>query len=233
VAWVAGLFVGGISYGSIGNDVKDVIGDSQATKDIIAQGTGDVVDLFWVTTALMLSLIATGYALMATLRLRSEETAGRVEPLLATALDRRRWMGEHLVVAFGGSAVVLAAAGAGAGLAYGLAIGDAGQIPRLAAVALTYTPAVWVMVGFAAALFGFVPRAMVVVWGALAVFGFVGLFAQLLDLPHWLIDLSPFQHVPQVPATSFDVVPILVLTLVAGALTAAGLVGFRRRDLTT
>jgi len=233
VAWVAGLLVGGISYGSIGNDVKDVIGDSQATKDIIAPGTGDIVDLFWVTTALMLSLIATGYALMATLRLRSEETAGRVEPLLATALDRRRWMGEHLLIAFGGSAVVLAAAGAGAGLAYGLAIGDAGQIPRLAAVVLTYTPAVWVMVGLAAALFGLAPRAMVVVWGALAVFGFVGLFAQLLDLPQWLIDLSPFQHVPQVPATSFDIVPVLVLALVAVGLTAVGLAGFRRRDLTT
>jgi ABC-2 type transport system permease protein len=186
-----------------------------------------------VTTALMLALIATGYALMATLRLRSEESAGRAEPLLATALPRPRWMGEHVGIVFVGSALVLAAAGAGTGVAYAVAIRDAGQVVRLTGISLVYTPAVWVMVGLAAALFGLLPRATAAVWFALAACSFVGLFAQLLDLPQWVIDLSPFQHVPRVPATSFDIVPIVVLTLVALALTAAGLVGFRRRDLTT
>lgn len=231
LAWVVGLLVGGISYGSIGNDVESVIGDSEAAKDIIAQGSGNLVDLFWVTTMLMLSLIATGYAVMATIRLRNEESGGRAEPILATAVDKRRWMGEHLAIAFLGSALVLIAAGVGAGLAYGIAIGDAGQIPRLAGIALAYTPAVWVMIGLTAALFGLAPRTMVVVWAALALCGFVGMFAQLLDLPQWLMDVSPFQHVPRVPATSFDVVPILILLAVAAALTTVGLAGFRRRDL--
>jgi ABC-2 type transport system permease protein len=57
------------------------------------------------------------------------------------------------------------------------------------------------------------------------------MFGQLLDLPQWVSDLSPFQHVPQLPAADFTAVPLLVLTMLAVALTAAGLAGLRRRDL--
>ena len=53
----------------------------------------------------------------------------------------------------------------------------------------------------------------------------------LLGLPQWLRDLSPFEHVPQVPATWFDAVPLVVLTVVAAVLTAVGLAAFRRRDI--
>jgi ABC-2 type transport system permease protein len=44
-------------------------------------------------------------------------------------------------------------------------------------------------------------------------------------------DASPFQHVPQLPAADFAVVPLLLLTVLAAALTGAGLVGLRRRDI--
>ncbi|MDD9371490.1 MAG: hypothetical protein PV358_15320, partial [Acidimicrobiales bacterium] len=53
---------------------------------------------------------------------------------------------------------------------------------------------------------------------------------QLLDLPRWALDLSPFEHVPSLPAADVDIIPLVALTLAAGALTAAGLAGFRRRD---
>lgn len=53
----------------------------------------------------------------------------------------------------------------------------------------------------------------------------------LLDLSHWVMDLSPFAHVPKLPGTAFSVLPELLLTLLAVGLVAAGLVAFRRRDL--
>jgi ABC-2 type transport system permease protein len=57
------------------------------------------------------------------------------------------------------------------------------------------------------------------------------MFGQLLELPQWVSDASPFQHVPQLPAADFAVVPLLLLTVLAAALTGAGLVGLRRRDI--
>src|SRR3546814_6105695 len=65
-------------------------------------------------------MIATAYSVQATLRMRSEEQAGRAEPVLAGALSRWRWAGSHLQVVVAGTLVVLAAAGLGTGVTYGL-----------------------------------------------------------------------------------------------------------------
>jgi len=58
----------------------------------------------------------------------------------------------------------------------------------------------------------------------------IGLFAQLLNLPDWVVDISPFQHVPAMPADDFELGPLLALTGVAAALAIVGVAGFRRRD---
>ena len=63
---------------------RDLIGNNNAFEDIIAQGGGSLTDAFFTTSLLLLALIAGGFAISSTLRLRSEETGGRAEPLLAT-----------------------------------------------------------------------------------------------------------------------------------------------------
>ena len=58
--------------------------------------------------------------------------------------------------------------------------------------------------------------------------------AQAIDgvgLPHWLSDLSPFERVPQLPAASLTLLPLVVMSAVAAGLTLIGLTGLRRRDI--
>lgn len=58
------------------------------------------------------------------------------------------------------------------------------------------TRALWLMSAFAFALVGLVPGAIGVSWAALIMCFVVALLGQLLDLPTWVADLSPFEHVP-------------------------------------
>jgi ABC-2 type transport system permease protein len=230
VSWVAGLALTGISYGSIVTDIGDLIGDNAALEDMIAQGAGDLTETFLATTLLSMALIGAGFTVSSVLRLRSEETAGHAETILATATSRPRWGASHLVIALAGSVLLVVAAGLGLGFAYGIAIDDLGQVPRLTAAALAYLPALWVVAAIAFALFGFAPRAAPVAWGALAVFLVIGFLGQLLSLPDWVMDLSPFQHVPSMPAEAFSAVPLAILTAIAAALIGVGMIGFRHRD---
>ncbi len=46
-----------------------------------------------------------------------------------------------------------------------------------------------------------------------------------------MMDLSPFAHLPRIPGEELAATPILWLLAVTTALIAAGLGGFRRRDL--
>jgi ABC-2 type transport system permease protein len=86
-------------------------------------------------------------------------------------------------------------------------------------------------VGLVAALFGVAPRSVSAVWAVLGTLAFVGFIGPLLQLPDWIFDLSPLEHVLRLPVAAFSVIPELVLTAIAAALIAFGLFAFRRRDI--
>jgi ABC-2 type transport system permease protein len=166
------------------------------------------------------------------MRARGEETAGRAEPVLATATSRWSWLGSHLSVALAGTAVVMLASGFGEGLAYGLTISDLSQVPRLMLVALVYLPAVWAIVAVAVLGFGWLPRAAATV--AWIVFGFcvlVTIFSDVFDLPTWVQNVSPFAYTPRAPFEAVAATPLLVIAAVVVAFLGGGFVGFRRRDI--
>ncbi|MBQ0864584.1 ABC transporter permease [Streptomyces sp. RK75] len=236
-----GLFVGfgaallllGAMYGSLLGDVDDMLKDLDDVREALAETGGSLVESFASMVMLVVVVVASLFVVMATLRLRSEETAGRVESLLATGLSRSRWVGSHLVAALVGGTLVLLLGALGLGLAGAASAGDGSLATQLVGGGLAYAPALWVTGGFAVLLFGWAPRATAFAW-AVPVYGFVvGYLGKLLDLPAWLNNFSPFGHVPQLPAEEMRWTPMVLLTLVAAALVAAGLAGFRARDLET
>jgi ABC-2 type transport system permease protein len=178
-----------------------------------------------------MALFATGFAIQSALRMRGEETSGRAEPVLAAALSRVRWEASHLALALGGSVVTLGAAGLGLGSAHAIGSGDAAQLPRLVAAALVQLPAVWVLAAVATALFGLVPRAAAAAWAVLGACFVLWVVGPIANAPAWLMDVSPYTHVPALPAADFTRGPLFGLLAVAAAITAVGIAGFRRRDV--
>jgi ABC-2 type transport system permease protein len=227
IAWSAGLFLGGLVIGSIGTDAGDLVDSSQSLSDILTRSGGDVTDAFFASVFLLMALIATGFTISSALRLRGEESQGHAEILLSTPVARLRWAAGHLLIAMAGSGVVLLAMGVGAGLAY-----DPSELPTMVGAALAQLPAAWVLGALVTALFGLAPRAQSLAWAALTACLLLWFLGPLVDLPAWVMDLSPYEHVPAIPAVGFDAGPLLVLTAVAAALTAAGLAAFRNRDVT-
>ena len=133
-------------------------------------------------------------------------------------------------MALAGSALIMVLGGLGMGVTYAVIEGDSGQVGRLTGAAVGFVPPLWVVVGIAFAVVGLVPRAVAAAWAALGLFVVIGFFGQLFGLPDWLIDVSPFQHVPQMPVEGFSTTSAVALVAVAAALLAAGFTGLRRRD---
>jgi ABC-2 type transport system permease protein len=234
LGWAVGFAVLGAVLGAATQGIGDLVTDSPELGDIFARMGGQeaLIDAYLAASMVILGLIAAGYAIQAALRLRVEESSLRAEPVLATAVSRLQWATSHLVFAILGPAFALAVAGLATGLAHGLSAGDVGrELPRVFGGAMVQLPAVWVLGGIAVAAFGLMPRLAAVSWGALALFLFLGLLGPTLQLDQWVLDLSPFTHVPNLPGGELTVAPVIWLTGLAIALTAAGLVGFRRRDL--
>jgi ABC-2 type transport system permease protein len=233
--WAAAALVYGAALGSIARHIGSMLGSGAHVSNVIARlgGQSGLTDAYLAAMMTIFGLVAAGYAISVVLRLRAEEAAEHAEPVLATSVARLGWAGSQLLIAVAGSAVVLAAAGLGTGLAFGLSGGDVGtQALRLLGAALAQLPAALVVGGVAAALFGLLPRSCVAGgWAALALAAVVVLFGPTLRLAQWFQDISPFTHVPKLPGGTGSTVPLAWLALIAVALAAAGLAGLRRRDI--
>ena len=232
VSWLVGVTVLGGFYGIITDEAEQMVADNPELGDFFAQaGVGSVTDSFLATAALMIGLLATGYAVSGVLKLRSEESSGRVEPLLATPAPRARWASSHLVVVAGGVFAVLAGGGLGLGVGAAVVTEDNGRVLQMVGSSLVTAPAVAVVAAVAFALCCAVPRWALLAWLPMAFVAVVGLLGGVLDLPEWMNDISPFAHIPAVPAVAVTAGPLLVLSAIAAALVVMGLVAVSHRDI--
>ncbi|BDT87323.1 ABC transporter permease [Nocardia cyriacigeorgica] len=231
-AWCGGVFALGVAYGSFADSIEQFLADNPAIASYLPGGVEDAVDSFLALTISIISLLAAAYGIAAILRARSEEAAGRADVLLAAPIGRVRWLGSHLIVVLFGTALVTVAGGFGAGVSYGVTIAEPAQPSRLAATALVYVPAVWVIIALAVFGFGWIPRAAAVLaWAVFAYCVVTLLFIDAFDLPQWVGDGSPLWYTPRAPLEDPAVGPLAGLLVAAIALVTAGFIGFSRRDV--
>jgi putative exporter of polyketide antibiotics len=234
LGWTAGFAGMGVVLGGVTEGASEMLDDSPQLQALFERlgGQAGLADVYLSAVMGILGLVASGYAIQAALRLRSEEEGLRAEAVLATAVGRLRWAASHLLLAVLGPALALAAAGLAAGLTYGFSVGDVvGEPPRVLAGAVVQLPAVWVLAGIAVALYGLLPRFTPVAWVVLGVFLIIGQLGPVLELDQRVLDISPFTHLPELPGGEVSAEPLVSLLGVAVALAFAGLLGFSRRDV--
>jgi ABC-2 type transport system permease protein len=230
VGWTVGILLLGFAYGSIGDDVDTLIGDSTTSRDVFAQGGGSLVDGFYAVALVTIALVAAGFTVSSALRPRSEEDEGRLEALLATGLPRRRWLLGHIATTVAGTVLVLLAGGLGLGLGFATVTGDGTRVGPFLVESLGYLAPCLVLAGLARLLYGAVPRAAYLAWLGLALGVVMLFFGPLFHLPDWVQGVSPYHHLALVPAEPFRWTPFVVLLLVAAILSGAGQAAFARRD---
>jgi ABC-2 type transport system permease protein len=218
----------GLVFGGVGSSVADLADGNKAVADIFAHmgGGGGLTASYFASIAGIVGLIAACYAVQATLRLRDEEQTGHAEMVLSTAVSRTALLGGHLVFSLLGPAVALFAEGLVAGLTYGH-----GEFGGILAGTLLQLPAVWVLASIAVLIFGLLPRLSPVAWAAPALCLLILLVGETLQLNQYLLDLSPFTHVPHLPGGEVPATPLVTLVVIAIVLAVAGVLGLRRRGI--
>lgn len=227
IGWTVAFAVAGAAMGGVAAGMRGTIdGAAPAMREFLLRyGTGAIGDTLLWMVLISLGGTAALFPVLAALRIRTDETSGRAELLLATAVGRTRWAAGHLTVAVAGTLAMMTAAGLTAGR---------GDLRVLTAALLQVPPAL--VVGAVAVLaVGFVPRAAAaisfVVWLVVTMFGEI--VGPSLGIEYGVANLvSPFHFLPRVlTGEQFSAVPVLGLAAVAVLLTSAGLLRLRARDL--
>lgn len=233
LAWSVATGALGVVLGSINPNIGSML-DSSAARQMMERlgGRGVLVDTLTAAELSMVAVVVTCFGIAVVGHASADERDGRTEQVLATATSRTRSLVATLVVALGGATWLLLLTGVALTLGYAGAAGRLGdEAGRVVPAALVQAPAAWVVIGLAAAAYTLSIRGAALGWGFLVAFLTLGQLGELLGLPQWLIDSSPYVHVPRMPAEAFASGPTLMLTGLAAALLAGCWWRYRSRDI--
>lgn len=231
IGWGTGLFIFAVASGSLSDSVTEAVAENPDMGEVFTANGQEPTDGFYATMALFFGLLIAAFAVTSVLRLRSEERSGHTEAVLATTASRGRWISAWLAFAVLASAFLLAVSGLGIGLGAVSGAAGAAVIGEVTLATMAFLPAVLVVIGVAAALFGVRPGWSVWVWLLVGYAFFFGMFGALLDLPDFIADVSPFSHLTVMPLDQLDAVPLIALAVIAAGLITVGRALFQHRDL--
>ncbi|MEO7269776.1 MAG: polyketide antibiotic transporter [Knoellia sp.] len=232
IGWLAAFVILGGVLGGLVTSVADMASDQSVVDMLKTLGgsAGTITDIFLATEFAFVGVAAAAAGISLALRLASEERSGRSEPVLAAATSRNSWLGAHALHAFTLPTALLLALG----LVVALVSGGQGDVPGvggLLGAAAARLPAIAVMVSVALLAAAAVPNwASPIGWGGLAVAFGLGELGATIGLPDWLVKVSPFAHVPQLPGGDWSATPTIVMCAIAAALTGLAFTAYRLRD---
>jgi ABC-2 type transport system permease protein len=232
LVWCLVIFVCGASYGSFLGDIESFVSKNEMYKQLVEAGYGvaaSITENFIALLYCIIALLATVPIINLANKIHSEEKHGRLEPVLARSVGRVKMFGCYIIIATVESAAVLFCGAVG----LYMASANTGLVSfgTLLKAAMVYLPALWVMMGISVFLIGILPKLTVLNWAIYAYsFGAV-YFGRLFDMPEWSLKITPFGNIPQLPVQELNMTPLIVLTLIAVALTTVGMIAFSRRDI--
>ncbi len=231
LGWTVAMGVLGIVLGSIAPNIGDLL-DSPSARDMMERlgGVGAVQDTMIAAELSIAAVIVTCFAIAVVGHGGADEHDGRTEQVLATATSRSQAFVATLVVALVGATWLLFVTGFAVAVGYGSADGSL-VVGRFVGAALAQAPAVWLVAALAVAAYTLRSGWAVFGWAFLVLFLTFGQLGELLQLPTWVIDLSPYVHVPRMPVEAFSAGPSAVLTALAVVLLVGSWVRFRTRDI--
>lgn len=231
IGWCVALLAFGLAYGPVLSEADSFLEDLPIMAEFLPDLDAGGVELFGSLVIAIASILCAIPSAQVVLRLRGEEVEGRAGPVLSAPVSRVRWALGAITLALATAVLALLCFGVGMGLGAGLSLSDLGWIGTSVWASLNYLPAIMVLLGLGMFLYGFFPRSAGLTWLAVGYSVIIMYFGGLLDLPQWARNISPFAHVPALPATDFAGAPLMWLALIAVVLAGCGLAGLRRRDL--
>ena len=230
--WVLGSGFFAFVIGVISKTVSSVGISSSLRRQLARVGVSSLTPAGYIGLCFLFFLLfVSAFACAQIAAARHEESEERLQALLALPLGRARWLGGRLGLALAGI-VVLSLADATLAWA-GAAAAHAGvSFTSMLEAGVNCVPVAVLFLGLAALAFALLPRASgAIAYGLLAVAFIWQLLSGVLQAPHWLRGLSPFDHVGLAPEQPLQLGAAGVMLALALLLAALALGAFRRRDL--
>lgn len=169
---------------------------------------------------------------MSILRLKGEENAHRIEPIISRSWSRNQVLATYTLL----SVLICIGFPIVMGMVFwliGTNVMEEGLLSfsEIMGASMVHIPAILLVAGLTILLLGVKPKLTSLIW-IVIVYGFIVVyFADILDLPDWVRNLSLYEHTPVYPRENIDIINIIIYSVVALLLGMVGFIGYRKRDI--
>jgi ABC-2 type transport system permease protein len=235
IGWAVGGALAGLLATTLASVVQEIGADNPAIEAIleqIASQQGSIEQGVLTTFFVMIGILAACAGVQTITRARQEETHGTAELVLATPVDRVRWLADFIVVGFAAIVIILAAGLGAAALGIALNDSDPDLYRGAVTVALGQVAAATVFVVVTALVFVIAPRGTIAIgWSIVLLAAVVGLFGPIFGMPESVTWLSPVAAAPIPVSDGVDVRGLWWLLGAIAVASTAALALMRRREL--
>ena len=235
IAWFVALIVTGLSYGSVLEDIEDIMANNFIMNAAVQAGQIDNPVLFFISMISIITAIISMFpGLMIMGKLLKEERL-RLEWMIAGVdikrINRTRIIITHIIFA------VVASIAAHALYAISLysmtlLVEDFPTEPIDYVYALISEGSVIVlMIGLATLFYGISYKMFKLIWPIIAFLFIISYVGTILQFPDWLLNISPFHHLGHIFVDGPVWNVIIILYAVALILMIIGVMFYSRRDL--
>lgn len=234
IGWLIAVLVMVATIGALVPQMGQVFESSDSMRQMIEAigGVGELVPAFMSAMIAISALMVFAYALQGLGRLRSEESSGHLEQLLATKFSRVKWLSLHVGMVIFGSLLLLTIVGGGLALFINGLSDTTVSVGEYMVSGLSYAPVMLFFVALYLLLFGVLPRlAGLVTWLYFGFVAFLSWLGPMLGLKEWVMKLSVMEHLASPPVESIDMQSAMIVTALSVALSIVGILAWRQRNL--
>ena len=236
IFWIVGMAVLGASYGSVFNSIGKIFNTSPTIQKVLGQSGVQHIEKLQVLSfvgllGIIFSLLAVIAGMMIVTHLVTEERRGYLQMVLTKPQSRGYLLATYVMFGLIVAAVVLmvallsAMAAGNVVMKHPIAFNDYWQ------TFIANFPSVILFMSLTVAFIGIYPKIRSLVWAYLGVAFMITYFGNLMDLPKWSLQLSPFYWTRKVPIESINATPLMWMLGIAIVLITIGFIGYQNRDL--
>jgi len=233
VAWTIGSLIIGFSFGAILGEAETHLADNEVLQALFGSVDNDtsMIEQFIPFLILLIAIIIAIPLVSVILKLRNEEKHNLTEHLFGRAVSKTQVITGYLFIAIASSIILCLAVATGFWLGGLISLDEPIDFTTFLGATVVFLPTLWIKIGISVFLIGWFPKLTNIAILYLGYSSFVAFFGLMLNLPQWLMQLTPFEHIPSLPVDEMNWHSIIVLTLIALILTIIGIIGYQKRDI--
>lgn len=236
LSWILGMAILGASYGSVFDSIGKIVNANPAMQKMMGESGIRHMEqsqlLSYISLlGIIFGLLAVVAGAMVVNRLFTEERRSYLQMVITKPQSRTYLLLTYLIFGTVFAAVVLFIA-----LFSMMAAGNSVITHDLAfkyfwKVFISSLPVVVLFISILVGLIGIAPKFRSLIWILLGGSFMISYFGSLMDMPKWLLKISPYYWNKRVPVESINTNAALWMLVIAVILIVVGFIGYNKRDL--